>query len=100
MKKLIRSLVLLLTFTPALAVANPFRTRFVCVPSVAPDQMALEFKVRDSGQCVEGERYLEVLPQADGSVLLLPVQDALTPEQARDLENYRRYFGGEGGAGN
>ncbi len=100
MKKLIRALIFLLTIAAAPVGAHPFRTRFVCVPTVAPDRMALDFKVRDSGQCVEGERYLEVLPQADGSVLLLPVQDTLTPEQARDLENYRRYFGGQGGAAN
>lgn len=96
MKKIAFSIALLLSIFPSLLRAHPFRTRFVCVPGVAADQMSLEFKIRDSGQCVEGERYLEVLPQSDGSVLLMPVQDRLSPEEKEDVERYRRYFGGEG----
>ena len=93
-------LMLLLFLLPATLEANPFRTRYVCVPKVAPDRMALEFVVRDKGQCAEGDRYLEVLPQSDGSILLLPVQDLLSPGESRDFERYRRYFGGETGAPN
>ncbi|HKY62524.1 MAG TPA: hypothetical protein VJR29_03815 [bacterium] len=101
MKKLSLAWLLLLTAAPSMAPANPFQTRFVCVPTDAANRTALEFKVRDRGQCIEGERYLEVLPQSDGSVLLLPpVQDALTPEQSRDAERYRRYFGGDSDTAN
>ena len=74
--------------------ANPFRTRFICMPRVVADELALEFRVRDRGQCAETETYLEVRPQNDGSTLLLPAGDALTPEEQRDLDNYRRFFGG------
>lgn len=74
--------------------ANPFRTRFVCMPRVVADELVLEFRIRDRGQCAETETYLEVRPQNDGSTLLLPAGDALTPEEQRDLENYRRFFGG------
>lgn len=96
MKRLSFFLLSILAVAPALLQANPFRTRFVCVPTVAPDQLALDFKIRDSGQCSENERYLEVLPQSDGSVLLMPVQDSLSSEEKQDVERYRKYFGGEG----
>ena len=100
MKKIFQAMILMLSILPASLKANPFSTRFVCVPAVAPDRLSLDFKIRDRGQCVEGERYLEVLPQADGSTLLLPVQDGLSPEERRDLERYRSYLGGEDAAPN
>lgn len=76
------------------AAASPFRTRFVCMPRVVANEWALEFRIRDRGQCAENETYMEVKPQGDGSTLLLPATDSLSPEEQRDLENYRKFFGG------
>ena len=75
--------------------ANPFHTRFVCVPVDAADESFAEFHIRDQGQCTENETYMEVRSGGDGSTLLLPAKDSLTPEEQKDLERYRRFFGGD-----
>ncbi|HCU23938.1 MAG TPA: hypothetical protein DF383_02885 [Deltaproteobacteria bacterium] len=75
--------------------AGPFRTRFVCVPPIAPNEDPLEFRIRDQGQCAENELYMELRSGGDGSTLLLPAEEALTPEEQRDIEKYRKYFGGK-----
>lgn len=75
--------------------ANPFHTRFVCVPANAADESQGEFRMRDQGQCTENEIYMEVRSGGDGSTLLLPAKDSLTPEEQKDLERYRQFFGGE-----
>jgi len=79
--------------------ANPFHTRFVCVPVDAADESLTEFHIRDQGQCAENETYMEVRSGGDGSTLLLPAKDSLTPEEQKDLERYRRFFGGDKPAG-
>ncbi len=76
------------------AQANPFRTRFVCVPPIAANAYELEFFIRDQGQCAENETYMEVRSGGDGSTLVVPPGDSLTPEEQRDLERYRNFFGG------
>ncbi|MCC6273129.1 MAG: hypothetical protein IT572_06645 [Deltaproteobacteria bacterium] len=94
MKKVAAMLVLFSGCLGASAMASPFRTRFVCMPRVVASEWALEFRVRDRGQCSENETYMEVKAQGDGSTLLLPATDSLSPEEQRDLENYRKFFGG------
>jgi len=74
--------------------ANPFRTRFVCVPPIAANALELEFFIRDQGQCADNETYMEVRSGGDGSILVVPVKDSLTPEEQRDLDRYRHFFGG------
>ncbi|KAB2840678.1 hypothetical protein F9K50_05375 [bacterium] len=94
MKKIAAMFVLFSGCLSASSMASPFRTRFVCMPRVVANEWALEFRLRDRGQCAENETYMEVKPQGDGSTLLLPATDSLSPEEQRDLENYRKFFGG------
>lgn len=98
-KKIAAMLVVFSLCPVASAMASPFRTRFVCMPRVVANEWALEFRVRDRGQCAENEVYMEVKPQGDGSTLLLPATDSLSPEEQRDLENYRKFFGGSAPTG-
>ncbi len=93
-RKIAATLALFSLCLGASAAASPFRTRFVCMPRVVANEWALEFRVRDRGQCAENETYMEVKPQEDGSTLLLPATDSLSPEEQRDLESYRKFFGG------
>jgi len=82
-------------FAASSSMANPFHTRFVCVPANAADEGQAEFRIRDQGQCTENETYMEVRSGGDGSTLLLPAKDSLTPEEQKDLERYRKFYGGE-----
>ncbi len=90
------SLALFLTvgLMPIALQANPFRTHFVCVPPIAANAPELEFFIRDEGQCADNETYMEVKSGGDGSILVMPAKDSLTPEEQRDLDRYRKFFGG------
>ncbi len=80
---------------PSSVWSNPFRTQFLCVPTITPNQPNLEFHIRDRGTCAEGENYMQVVKQSDGITLILPVTETpLTSEQQEDWERYRKYFGG------
>lgn len=78
---------------PGLAAANPFRTHYVCVPPVVPNQNPLVFEIRDGGECKEGETFMAVQPQKDGSVILLPSNPPLEPDVQKDLDAYKKYLG-------
>jgi len=75
------------------AQAHPFRTQYVCVPPVAPNRSPLEFEIRDGGQCKEGEFFMVVQEQKDGSVLLVPATPPLEPEEQKDWEAFKKYYG-------
>ncbi len=75
------------------APANPFQSSLVCVPKINPNQAPLEFQIRNSGSCAEGEKLMQVQTQGDGSVLLLPYQKPLEPEQQEVLKEFKRYHG-------
>ena len=53
------------------------------------------FNSQGGSSTTENETYMEVRSGGDGSTLLLPAKDSLTPEEQKDLERYRRFFGGD-----
>ena len=80
----------------SLAAANPFQGPYVCVPVVSPDQNPLEFDIREGGgACKEGETFMAVSPQKDGSILLYPSNPPLEPEAQKEWDAYKKYLGGE-----
>lgn len=78
---------------PKVGTTHPFRTQYVCVPPLSPSANPLEFEIRDGGNCAEGDTYMAVQPQKDGSVLLLPSNPPLDPEVQKDFENFKKYYG-------
>ncbi len=73
--------------------ANPIRSTYVCVPAIKPSQAPLEFRIRETQTCGEGETLMKVQGQGDGGVILFPAPPPLSPEQNEVLENYKRYHG-------
>jgi hypothetical protein len=85
--------ILILLLVPVAAVANPFRSYYVCIPTLDPSASPLEFHIREGQDCKEGEHLAQVVPQKDGSIFLLPTQAPLSPEGQKELEEYKKYYG-------
>ena len=88
-------ILVLMAFVNCKVFANPFRTHYICVPPIEPNQTNFEFTIQDQGTCQKDDTYMGVYPQSDGSILLLPATVTLSPEEKKDLDNYKRYYGGE-----
>lgn len=91
---MIRILILILIlFFPIGARANPFRSSYICLPAVDPSALQLEFHIREGMNCQEGEQLVRVLPQQDGSILLMPSEVPLPAEEQKELEEFKKYYG-------
>lgn len=73
--------------------ANPFKSAYVCVPALSPNNTPLEFDIRDSGSCKAGEAFMAVQVQKDGGILLLPSIPPLEPEVQKDFDAFKKYYG-------
>jgi len=75
------------------ALANPVRGPFVCVPAINPSESPLEFRIRESMSCAEGETLMTVQAQQNGTLLIVPAPPPMSQENREALENYQRYHG-------
>ena len=75
------------------AQAHPFRNPYVCLPTVDASAPQLEFHIREGMNCGEGEHLARIVPQKDGSVLLLPSDAPLSTEEQKELEEFKKYYG-------
>lgn len=86
-------IVLMALATFSVSYANPFRHRYVCVPDLKNDSGLLEFSIRDGGPCTEDETWREVQVEPDGTVLLMPSEGPPNPEEKKDLDHFKSYYG-------
>jgi hypothetical protein len=72
--------------------ANPFRAPYVCAPRINPSESPLQFRIRETASCGEGEILLKVYEGKDGAVLLYPASPP-APEEAEDLKRFKEFYG-------
>ena len=87
------SLVFAIALVPLISSANPFRKYYVCVPKVRPTAADLRFHIREADSCKQDEYWANVIPKKDGTILLIPADAPLTPDNQKDLKKFREYHG-------
>jgi hypothetical protein len=91
--KILLLILILLDLAPLAVWAHPFRSPYVCIPTLKPNAPDLEFHVREGQACQEGEQFAQVVPQRDGSVLLLPAEIPLSQERQNELKEFKEFYG-------